>query len=116
MNTKEKFEELTQSFAEIDKNFKEIQAKSKIAEAPSPTTQDCMDAMYAMINHVHSRISALADDMYGYQSKHQDGHLPKIVGAGAMNKALAALGMDSDYAAQKKTVYASKDLFTINSN
>ncbi len=102
MNTKEKFEELTQSFAEIDKNFKEIQAKSKIAEAPSPTTQDCMDAMYAMINHVHSRISALADDMYSSQRKHQEGHPYPLLTASHKTNYLKACGMEADYTAPEK--------------
>ncbi len=114
MNTQQKeLADLNQAFAALDTQFKEMCAKSKAAEPNGPTTEDCMNAMYAMINHVHNRISSMADNMYGYMDKHQDGHLPKIVGAGAMNKALAALGMSEDYAAQKKTIYASKDLFTI---
>src|SRR5260221_14726850 len=114
MNTKEKFDELSTSFAGLQNTFKEVIAKAKTSPEPmSPTTQDCMDAMYSSLNNVHQRISSLSDDMYAYQHNHQDVHLPKIVGAGAMNKALAALGMDSDFAAQKKTIWASKDLFVI---
>ncbi len=113
MNTQEQFNELNQITASLDTRFKEIVAKSKTSAPDAPSPQDCMEAMYAMVNHIHSRISSLADDMYGYQNNHQSGHLPKIVGADKMNKALAALGLDGDYQAEKKSIYASKDLFTI---
>lgn len=109
-----KFNELTQSFAYLNTKFKELLGKSKIAEPISPTTQDCMDAMYAAISNVHDRMSNLGNSMYSYQEKHQRGHIPPINSPDEMNKALAALGQDGNYQAQKKTVYATKDLFVIN--
>ncbi len=98
MNTKEEFNELSTSFAAIQTTFKEVIAKAKSAAEPmSPTTQDCMDAMYAMINHVHNRIDSLANNMYAYQDKHQDGHPYKLLTASHKQKYLEATGMENDY-------------------
>lgn len=108
------FNELSQSFAAISTTFKETLAKvDKSQPSMDEKMQQCMSSMYAMISNVHDRIDNFHRDMYNYTDSHSVGHLPKIVGADKMNKALAALGMDGDFQAQKKTIFASKDLFEI---
>jgi hypothetical protein len=74
-----------------------------------------MQAIYSVADRLHSRMDAVQSSLWKYQDSHAEGHLPAIKGAGAMNKALASLGLDKDFVAQKKTVYASTDLFTIKS-
>ena len=52
----------------------------------------------------------------------QKGHLPPVIGAGKMQKALDALGISDDYAVEKKFIYANKhgdfevDLPSLNKN
>lgn len=122
MNTEQKeFKELSQTFASIETGFKTLmEANGKTSKTDTDDIHNrlnaCMEAMYGMISNVHNRIDNLHGAMYAYQDKHSEGHLPPIKGAGAMNKALACLGMDEDYAAQKKTLYASKDLFSIKTS
>ncbi len=36
-----------------------------------------------------------------------EGHLPKIIGASNMEKALKGLGLAGDYVVQKQTIYAN---------
>lgn len=46
--------------------------------------------------------------LYGALENHYDGHLPPIVGAGKLEKALKALGMDDDYEVKKRAIFANK--------
>lgn len=98
-----RFNELTQSFASLNDKFKEIVAKSKETAVPNaPTTQDCMDAMYACMANIHNRISAFASDMYGYMDKHNEGHPYKLLTASHKQKYLEATGMENDYEKPQK--------------
>jgi hypothetical protein len=110
--------ELSQAFAKEIVKLEKLVANdpSQIDKADPATNsqiQSCMSAIYSVANNLHNRIDNMCASMWNYQDSHASGHLPPIKGAGAMNKALASLGLDKDFVAQKKTVYASKDLFAI---
>lgn len=93
-----KFNELNESFASLNDKFKEIVAKSKdIAKPDAPTTQDCMDAMYACMANVHQRISNMAENMYAYQDRHQQNHPYPLLTASHKENYLKATGMENDY-------------------
>ncbi len=109
---RQKIQDLSQSFAS------EIGKLQKIIASPDKTQNDmqsCMNAIYSIANNLHDRMDRMQSSLWQYQDSHADGHIPAIKGAGAMNKALTALGLDKDFVAQKKSIYASKDLFTIKS-
>jgi hypothetical protein len=46
--------------------------------------------------------------MYGELERHYEGHLPPIKGAGRMEEALKALGIDKDYEVKKATLFANR--------
>lgn len=115
--------ELKSALAELEKGAKELKAQiSSPGQDPNASPEDwrdkhrqLVDFLGNVVGTLHNRISSLADNMYAgdeYLHKrmddHMKGHIPPIEGAGKMNKALKALGMDEDYACMKKTVYANK--------
>jgi len=115
MTDQEKFNELNQSFATIQETFKTLKADMDIAkESGDVPINDklnaCMNAMYGMIENVHKRINQTQADMYAHKN---DGHLPKCPSPEHMEAALKALKWDKNFEVAKKTVFASKDLFTI---
>lgn len=68
------------------------------------------DEMKALADYIEYRIQSVRRDIENLYTRfweHQDGHLPKIVGAANMEKALEALGMAGDYKVEKKTIYAN---------
>lgn len=80
-------------------------AKANYGEvcAPVPVTVEDLRYLHDRITYLREEISNLRQTHY----EHLDGHLPKIVGAAALTKALKAIGMDGDYEVKKRTIYAN---------
>lgn len=100
-----KFEEMKEAVADL---FPDGAAQSDLPPNLGPYIDKHMAALHSrlsdQIGHVHDRISQLQGQLYDHTDK---GHLPPIVGAGRMQKALKAVGLDDDYDVQKKTIYAN---------
>lgn len=64
---------------------------------------DVMEYQRYYIKELESYLMYLESAFY----KHQEGHLPKIEGAGKMQKAMDVLGISEDYEVIKKPVFAS---------
>lgn len=110
MNFKEQFDGVNAALAEVKSKLEpsrplvEIKAAyGDIAETASVSQSDIawlaqrVDSLSQSIQQIWS---SLAEHM-------TDGHLPKIEGAGNMEKALKALGLNGDYEVAKKVIYAS---------
>jgi hypothetical protein len=118
---RKELKDLSQSFASEIEKFKKLIGYEPVTpsnpDKSDPATnaqiQGCMNAIYSVANNLHQRMDRLQASHWSYQDSHAEGHLPAIKGAGAMNKALASLGLDKDFVAEKKKIYASKDLFEI---
>ncbi len=114
-NIKKELDNLKTAIASADAKYKEIVANPKKNEM---TMEDCMAAMsylHERVGHVYSYASRVEDSLHEFARDHSGpGHLPKIVGADKMNKALKALGMDGDYQVEKKMIRASKDQVIVN--
>ena len=104
---------LSETFASELAKLKKVIASDSVTSDSNSQLRDCMNAIYSVADNLHNRMDRMSASMYAYQDSHSTGHLPPIVGAGKMNKALASLGLDEDFEASKKTIYASKDLFNV---
>lgn len=71
-----------------------------------------MDALASYIDRVYSYASRVEDALYNHANSST--HIPPIQGAGKMQKALKALGIEDDYDIQKRTIFASKDGYKLN--
>ena len=105
----------------LEKNEKalaELEAKVKALKPKQDAIAYCVDipstaapAISASdIAYLHQRIDWMRESVNDIREmfwQHQEGHIPKIVGATAMTKALKALGLDGDYDVAKKTIYAN---------
>jgi len=117
-NSKERQEikELTEAFAGLVKQL-EVKADSdKNDPATNSQIQSCMNAIYSVANNLHSRMDRMQASIWNYQDSHASGHLPKCPSPEHMEAALKSLGWNKNFEVQKKTVYASKDMFTIKSS
>jgi len=88
----------------------EIEVKSEEEEEDEKEEGVSKDEMKAFADYIEYRIQSVRRDienLYTNFWQHQDGHLPKIVGAANMEKALEALGMAGDYKVEKRTIYAN---------
>ena len=71
------------------------------------------DMMGSIANNLHDRMDFMHKRMNDVENNHYKhsstagGHLPPILGADKMNKALKALGLDGEYNVNKKELYAS---------
>jgi len=80
-------------------------------EDDGPDMEDCMAAinsLYSYVSSVQSYAYKVEDQLFKMMYQHNEGHLPPIIGAEKLNKALKVLGMDGDYKVQPKTIYASE--------
>ena len=107
----DKLQELKASVAEKEGKLKEIQAQH--GEEAKCEHCEKMDKMmsYAMdyVRSIQNYAYEVENSMYKMHSEHQVGHIPKIQGAGAMEKALKALGIDKDWEIIKPVIFASKN-------
>lgn len=105
---------------ELKANFETLSEKLKISKASyhdDPKMCEIMDFVYSMMESCHRRIDYISEDIYSFIDKHSEGHIPPIVGAERMNKALKVLGLDDDYEAYPKYISANtKNGLTIELN
>jgi hypothetical protein len=84
------------------------------------TQADCgisNDDLMCSIENIKWTIAWLRDDIYSlhdrYANHTQKGHIPPILGADKMEKALKVLSMDKDYEVQKPVIYARANVIEI---
>lgn len=107
------------SFKKEQDELKIIQANvTKKIEALAVTSDSDVKSIYNDMYSMHDRVCAMVSRAYDYMDAmnrqtyktmqdHCEGHLPAIKGAGKMQKALAALGMEEDYAVVKPAIYCA---------
>lgn len=66
------------------------------------------DSMYSAINHCHSRINDLEEDIYKWRYDHLKGHLPNAKTPTQMTKCLEVLGMEDDFEVAKNYISVAK--------
>lgn len=99
-------QELKASIDKIGDKFKELQAQPVMSN-PELNNQ-IWNTCYDMVDGLRQYVYTIADALYEHKTK---GHLPPIVGAEKMNKALKACGLDGDYKAEPKSIFASKNRY-----
>ena len=103
MTIPKELQELRANVETLTQKYKEVKAQD-----PNCPLGELEDLLFRLISGVHNRISYLEDGFYDWAYDHQsNGHLPKILGAGKMEKALDKLGLSDDYDVRKPVVYAS---------
>lgn len=95
-------EKLKESLASLDKKFVQLKGNHDTVNNPELNNQ-IWNICYDMIAGLRQYVYSIDDRLYEHSSQ---GHIPKIVGAERMNNALEALGLDGDYRAEPKTIYA----------
>ena len=110
--TKPTLEELKQTLASLDDKFKELKGNGEIVTSPDLQSQ-IWNVCYDMVSNLRNYVYAVEDRMYSKWQDHQLGHLPQILGAERMNNALETLGLDGDFKAEPKTIYASDYKYSI---
>jgi len=101
------FEEMETALADMDSGSPDGARQSDLPPSLGPYIDQKLALVHSHINsnaeYIHDRINRLQQALYSHTEK---GHLPPIEGAGRMQKALKAVGLDDDYQVQKKTIYA----------
>lgn len=111
MNIPKELQELRASVENLTKKYKEMRAMPEMDmpddDKMGKMKRDMEDMMISMMNYTHSRISYLENAFYDYETVHQKGHLPPILGAGKMEECLKTMGLDKDYEVYKPMVAAA---------
>ena len=84
--------------------------KLAVADCMAQTSNVCPEDLQCMKESVDRQFGWLQnqiDGLYRTFYSHLDGHLPALVGAERMSKALKALGLAGDFDVQKKVIYAN---------
>ena len=112
MNIPKELQELRANVEELVKKYKEIKGSpDEMGPNHDDKMKDMEDMMFRMISYVHSRISYLENDIYGYMGSHQKGHLPPILGAGKMEDCLKTMGLSDDYQVYKPMIAAASEKY-----
>lgn len=86
-------------------------AQIALGNGEDPEVAYCtMEDVSNIVSYLNSRIDWLREDLNYYREQfheHTEHHLPEIIGAGAMERALKALGLSDDYKVEKQTIYAN---------
>jgi len=90
--------------------------KTEESKASAPYTREELESVLSRVIHsMHEemnwqsrRLNSRMEWLEGQFYKHEDGHLPKIEGAGKMEKALKALGLEDDYRVEKRVIFAKE--------
>jgi len=98
-----KFSKLKESLAELDEKIKQAKASADTEE--NARFYELVNLVYDLNRATREYLHELERELYDHASV-QNGHLPRIKGAGAMEKALKALGMDEDYTVEKSVIYS----------
>lgn len=114
--------EITARLEKVDKTFEESAAKltalTQITQAnyggaevcmPAPVTQGDLMYLSERLGYLRDEIGYLRESFYKHAN---EGHLPKIIGAAALTKALKALGLGDDYEVARTTIYANDGIAT----
>lgn len=67
-----------------------------------------IENVYSYTDYRFNSILSELDRLYTSFYQHTQNHLPPIVGADKMTKALKVLGLDGEYDVAKKTIFAAK--------
>jgi hypothetical protein len=132
MKTKEDIQKLQESFAachaELKKFNETFKAKADDGMTPEKEGEDKEDeeeyCSKKDLNQLVDVVLRISDNLYSYVAevdgwnyekwdKHLVGHIPSIIGAEKMNKALKVLGLSEDYVAQPKVIYSSKNNYVL---
>lgn len=97
-------DKLQQSIAVLKKSI-----TSSMNSMPNDSSKDMMNHIYSMCDQIYSYASKIRDEMSQYRGDHSQGHLPPIIGADKMNKALDKLGLAGDYVVNPKVIHAGKN-------
>ncbi len=111
-------ERIERSEAFLKEIVTHLEPKKQKQVAQANYTDGCCEVTVATpvltqadLSYINDRIRWIQDDINYLRTdfyKHTtEGHLPKIEGATAMEKALKALGLAGDYEVEKKTIYAN---------
>lgn len=98
--------ELAESKASAEKLKKTVEK----ATASEPVNEEIYCALNEMCSYMMDRMYRLEDRLYSLFWEHEEGHLPPIKGAGSMEQALKALGLDADYEVRKPVVFAKNNI------
>ncbi len=110
MTPEERFQRLESSIKEISDKLPKAPKELAIAYCVDVEAATVPAASKSDVEYLESRLRWMQEDLNYVREmyyKHMEGHLPKIVGATAMQKALKAIGLDGDYEVEKKTIYAN---------
>jgi hypothetical protein len=100
---KKNLDSLKTSIAATQEKIQEVKANDDMQSMCSK-----MEYMMQEMGYIYRYASAVEDMVWKYMEKHSKGHLPPIVGAERMQKALKSIGMDGDYDVIKSVIFASK--------
>lgn len=105
MDSNNNLKQLKESLAQIEKQYNEIKGDMPV-DPKMDKYNSMMDMMYRGFSNLRDYIYGLESKMYAQMDTHKKGHLPPILGADKMSKALKTLGCDGDYEIQKPVIYA----------
>ena len=103
MNDIKSLKEIQTNLDNLDKQFKEIKASCCESPVSPELNNQIWNICYDMVDGLRQYVYRIADELYTHKT---NGHLPPIVGAERMNRALEAVGLDGDYVAEPKEIYA----------
>lgn len=115
MTPEERFNRLESSIKEVQAKLPQAPKELAIAYCADVAVEVVPAVSKSDIDYLESRLRWMQEDLNYVRTmyyNHMEGHLPKIVGATAMQKALKAIGMDGDYQVEKKTIYANDGTVT----
>lgn len=99
---------LQETFASINDKLNSLQKTKGCCELAETTEKNCCyDSVVSDLRWQFDYLQRQISDVWNLYYGHLNGHIPEIQGAGAMNKALKALGIDGDYKVEPKVIYAS---------
>ncbi len=98
--------ELKQMLASLDTKFQEIKSSMPSESENDKKWAGMYDYLHQSMRGMRDYVYGLENQMYKHMDEHKKGHLPPIIGADKMNKALKALGCDGDYNVVKPNLYA----------
>ena len=105
----ETLESLKQSLTDLQTQFKSAFGNGEVVK--DQEEDKYMQRINSLANYVFNATDNLRSQIYRLEEnmyKHEyEGHLPKIIGAEKMNNALEVLGLDGDYKAEPRVIYAS---------
>jgi hypothetical protein len=87
----------------------QITASEEKIAAANVNNDEVISSIAQSLSYLRDQVWNMEDRMYEFMWKHEDGHLPKITSASAMEKLLAAAGMENDFEVGKKYVSVASD-------